>query len=190
MGDDPVHDGQRGHARRDACSDVVGRDGELRLVQDFVARLPEAGGALVISGEPGSGKTTLLAAAVREAQASGTRVLQAVGVQYRVQTGYERTLNWSVAHRFFIFIVFLISIVSTVLLFMVIPEDFLPTSDTGQILFITEAANGTSFDQMVKYQRTGYETSQAESVLDGEIDDFIDAEIRWLRRGENGTKQA
>jgi len=38
--------------------------------------------------------------------------------------------------------------------------------------------------QMVKDQRTGYETSQAEAVLDGEIDDFIDAEIRWLRRSE------
>jgi peptide chain release factor 2 len=43
--------------------------------------------------------------------------------------------------------------------------------------------------QMVKDQRTGYETSQAETVLDGEIDDFIDAEIRWLRRGENVAKQ-
>jgi len=39
--------------------------------------------------------------------------------------------------------------------------------------------------QMVKDQRTGYETSQAESVLDGEIDDFIEAEIRWLRRAES-----
>src|SRR3984957_11154417 len=38
--------------------------------------------------------------------------------------------------------------------------------------------------QMVKDQRTGYETSQAESVLDGAIDDFIEAEIRWLRRSE------
>ena len=42
--------------------------------------------------------------------------------------------------------------------------------------------------QMVKDQRTGYETSQAEAVLDGEIDDFIDAEIRWLRRGENAKQ--
>ena len=39
--------------------------------------------------------------------------------------------------------------------------------------------------QMVKDARTGYETSQAEAVLEGEIDDFIDAEIRWLRRSEN-----
>jgi peptide chain release factor 2 len=41
--------------------------------------------------------------------------------------------------------------------------------------------------QMVKDQRTGYETTNATAVLDGEIDDFIDAEIRWLRRGENGS---
>jgi peptide chain release factor 2 len=38
--------------------------------------------------------------------------------------------------------------------------------------------------QMVKDQRTGYETSQAEAVLDGAIDDFIDAEIRWLWKQE------
>jgi len=42
--------------------------------------------------------------------------------------------------------------------------------------------------QNVKDVRTGMETGNALSVLDGEIDDFIDAEIRWLRRGENGGK--
>jgi len=38
--------------------------------------------------------------------------------------------------------------------------------------------------QNVKDVRTGHETGQALAVLEGEIDDFIDAEIRWLRRGE------
>ena len=36
--------------------------------------------------------------------------------------------------------------------------------------------------QNVKDLRTGMETGNAPAVLDGEIDDFIDAEIRWLRQ--------
>jgi peptide chain release factor 2 len=36
--------------------------------------------------------------------------------------------------------------------------------------------------QNVKDVRTGMETGNAVAVLDGEIDDFIDAEIRWMRR--------
>jgi peptide chain release factor 2 len=43
--------------------------------------------------------------------------------------------------------------------------------------------------QNVKDVRTGMETGNALAVLDGEIDDFIDAEIRWLRRSENVAKQ-
>ncbi len=36
--------------------------------------------------------------------------------------------------------------------------------------------------QNVKDVRTGQETGNAAAVLDGEIDEFIDAEIRWLRQ--------
>ena len=36
--------------------------------------------------------------------------------------------------------------------------------------------------QNVKDVRTGMETGNAVAVLDGEIDEFIDAEIRWLRQ--------
>ena len=39
--------------------------------------------------------------------------------------------------------------------------------------------------QNVKDVRTGLETSNTAAVLDGEIDDFIAAEIRWLRTQEN-----
>ena len=35
--------------------------------------------------------------------------------------------------------------------------------------------------QTIKDLRTGLETGNTTAVMDGEIDDFIDAEIRWLR---------
>jgi peptide chain release factor 2 len=38
--------------------------------------------------------------------------------------------------------------------------------------------------QMVKDLRTGLETGDPEAVLDGDIDEFIDAEIRWIRKNE------
>ncbi|WP_017612165.1 peptide chain release factor 2 [Nocardiopsis salina] len=39
--------------------------------------------------------------------------------------------------------------------------------------------------QNVKDVRTGMETGNTNGVLDGEIDDFIDAEIRWMRSRES-----
>ena len=38
--------------------------------------------------------------------------------------------------------------------------------------------------QMVKDLRTEYETCNTQAVLDGEIDDFIEAGIRWRRAQE------
>jgi len=70
-----------------------------------------------------------------------------------VQTRYERSLRWSLRHRPLIFVVFLLSLVATVGLFMIMKEDFLPSEDTGQINAFTEAADRTSFTQMVAYQR-------------------------------------
>jgi peptide chain release factor 2 len=43
--------------------------------------------------------------------------------------------------------------------------------------------------QSVKDLRTGLETGNTAAVLDGEIDDFISAEIRWLRQREAGAAQ-
>ena len=70
-----------------------------------------------------------------------------------VQSFYERTLHWSLEHRRTILLVFAGSLIATVVLFYIMPQDFLPSEDTGMIRGNTEAANGTSFPQMVKYQQ-------------------------------------
>jgi HAE1 family hydrophobic/amphiphilic exporter-1 len=70
----------------------------------------------------------------------------------RMRDGYERSLHWSVDHRLPIFFVFLGTLLATVFMSWIMPQDFLPSEDTGQIFALTEAANGTSFDQMSRYQ--------------------------------------
>jgi HAE1 family hydrophobic/amphiphilic exporter-1 len=70
-----------------------------------------------------------------------------------MQSFYERTLRWSLEHSRTILLVFAGSLIATVVLFYVMPQDFLPSEDTGMIRGNTEAANGTSFPQMVKYQQ-------------------------------------
>ncbi len=44
--------------------------------------------------------------------------------------------------------------------------------------------------QNVKDVRTGFETGNTTAVLDGEIDEFIEAEIRWLRRAQSSASHA
>ncbi|MGD0141997.1 MAG: efflux RND transporter permease subunit [Rhizomicrobium sp.] len=71
----------------------------------------------------------------------------------RMQEFYANTLKWSLDHRPIIFMVFLASVVATVIMFEIMPEDFLPAEDTGQIIAFTEASDRTSFLQMTQYQQ-------------------------------------
>ena len=71
----------------------------------------------------------------------------------RIQSAYERSLKWSLEHRPFIFAIFLASVAATVVMFEIMPQDFLPSEDTGQISAFTEASDRTSFEQMIKYQQ-------------------------------------
>jgi len=43
--------------------------------------------------------------------------------------------------------------------------------------------------QMVKDLRTGYQTSQAYTVLDGELQPFIDSYLRWVIAGRPDRRQ-
>src|SRR5690348_6486277 len=71
----------------------------------------------------------------------------------QMQSTYDRTLRWSLIHRPVIFVLFLLSLVAAAGLFYILPQDFLPADDTSALRAQTEGANGTSFDQMVRYQK-------------------------------------
>jgi multidrug efflux pump subunit AcrB len=66
--------------------------------------------------------------------------------------GYTRGLDWVLAHQGTTLIVFLITLCSTVALYIVVPKGFFPQQDTGLITGLSDAAQDISFSQMVKVQ--------------------------------------
>jgi len=66
---------------------------------------------------------------------------------------YDRSLRWVLRHRLLTMATFVIVLAATVLMMAVIPKGFIPEEDTDQMLIITEAAQGTSFYQMVREQQ-------------------------------------
>ena len=67
---------------------LVGRDGEARRVDTLIERLPESGGALVVSGEAGVGKSALLRYARARADALSFRTLTTVGVESEAELAF------------------------------------------------------------------------------------------------------
>jgi hydrophobe/amphiphile efflux-1 (HAE1) family protein len=91
------------------------------------------------------------------------------------QSFYERTLGWSLEHGRTILLVFAGSLVATVALFLVMPQDFLPSEDTGMINGNTEAANGTSYPQMVKYQQMAARIVNSDPNVQGAMSSVNDS---------------
>ena len=67
---------------------------------------------------------------------------------------YDSTLKVVLRFRPATMVVFVVVLVATVYMFMNVPKGFIPDQDTDQIVAITEASQGTSFGQMVDYQRS------------------------------------
>src|SRR5689334_1695881 len=66
---------------------------------------------------------------------------------------YERTLQGALRHRGATVAAAGLVLVLTGVLFVIVPKGFIPDQDTDQITVTTEAAQGTSFDNLVRYQR-------------------------------------
>ena len=71
----------------------------------------------------------------------------------RMHSLYDSSLRWSLAHRPVIVGMFVASIVASYTLYQIMPQDFLPSDDTGQLHGSIQTANGTSIDQTVIYVR-------------------------------------
>jgi HAE1 family hydrophobic/amphiphilic exporter-1 len=65
---------------------------------------------------------------------------------------YERTLAWVMDRRPAALVFSAVILLGTGYLFWYIPKGLFPTDDTGQLLVTTEAAEGVSFDGLVKAQ--------------------------------------
>ena len=70
----------------------------------------------------------------------------------RVLAFYTRTLDGALGHRKSVLLVALATLGATAWLFIAIPKGFFPQEDIGQIRVNTEAAEDTSFPEMVRLQ--------------------------------------
>jgi len=84
---------------------------------------------------------------------------------------YERTLKFVLDYRRTTLVITVILTAATGYLFATIPMGFLPSEDTGQIFAFTEAAQGISFDDMVRHQKE----LSAIVTKDPNIDAFMSA---------------
>jgi hydrophobic/amphiphilic exporter-1 (mainly G- bacteria), HAE1 family len=71
---------------------------------------------------------------------------------------YDVSLRFIIRHSFATLMASFVILVVTAYMFVVVPKGFLPMEDIGQIRISTEAAQGISFEDMVRHQRAAAET--------------------------------
>ena len=85
----------------------------------------------------------------------------------RFVTGYERTLDWVLAHQPFTLAVATASVVVTVLLYIAIPKGLLPEQDTGLITGVVRADDNIAFPAMERQTRAVAEALRADPAVSG-----------------------
>jgi len=97
----------------------------------------------------------------------------------RLLHGYERSLGWAMARRPLTLVFSILILVVTVALFVRIPKGLFPSDDTGLLNASTQAAQGTSFPEMVRLQQ------KANAIV--ARDSFVDAYMSQIGGGNGGN---
>jgi multidrug efflux pump subunit AcrB len=93
----------------------------------------------------------------------------------RLRDAYDRSLNWSLSHRPVILGLFVASVLGSYGLFLIMPQDFLPSDDTGMLRGDVQTAVGTAFDQYIQY------TAQVRRIIEK------DPNVTGLQSDEGGS---
>ncbi|HEX3534000.1 MAG TPA: efflux RND transporter permease subunit [Gemmatimonadaceae bacterium] len=123
-----------------------------RLFHEFAVTI---GTAILVSGFVSLTLTPMLASRFLKppSHTHGRLFNASERIYTRILNKYESSLEWVMVHRFLALMFSIAVLVGTVVLFKLVPTGFIPTQDTGQIVATTEAAQGTSFKDMVAHQQ-------------------------------------
>ena len=123
-----------------------------RLFHEFAVTI---GTAILVSGFVSLTLTPMLASRYLKppSHKHGRLFNASERVYERILGRYESSLEWVMVHRFAALVFSFAVLAGTVILFRLVPTGFIPTQDTGQLVATTEAAQGTSFPEMVRHQQ-------------------------------------
>jgi HAE1 family hydrophobic/amphiphilic exporter-1 len=98
-----------------------------------------------------------------------------------MRDAYDFTLKWAMAHHRIVMLAFALIFGATAWLFVAMPKGFLPSTDTGQLLVFTEAAQDISFEAMAQKQR------QAANIV--RADPNVAAVMAFIGPSSSGSSQ-
>src|SRR4029077_8972007 len=123
-----------------------------RLLHEFAVTI---GAAILVSGFVSLTLTPMLCSRfLRPPKSERHGHLYAVTERYfdRMLDAYQRSLSWVLRHRRGTMYFSGGLLIATIFMFYTIPKGFLPSEDADQMVIFTLAAQGISYDSMVKHQ--------------------------------------
>ncbi|HMK30777.1 MAG TPA: efflux RND transporter permease subunit [Terriglobales bacterium] len=154
-----------------------------RLLHEFAVTI---GVAILVSGFVSLSLTPMLCSRLLRLQQQGSEARH--GKLYMASERvfdsmlhlYDRTLQVVLRHKLATMMVSLVLLVATGYLFTIMPKGFLASEDQGQIYGFTEAAQGISFEDMVRHQ-----IAIANAILESRNGKYINSFFMAVPRGAN-----
>ena len=123
-----------------------------RLFREFAITI---GAAILVSGFVSLTLTPMLCARFltsHKGETHGRMYNMFERVFDSILRGYERSLGWAMRFRPLTLVFSVVILIATGVLFTIVPKGLFPSDDTGLLSASTEAAQGTSFPEMMRLQ--------------------------------------